>query len=97
MVPALTWAARLPLRKAIGTSLAVIALSCLSGAVSHAIAGNVNPLLLATGGGGAAIGALVGAPLSGKLPEKPLRLAFALFAFALAVYMSTRVALDAWP
>ena len=48
--------------------------------------------LLATVGGGTVVGALVGAPLSGKLPEKPLRLGFAVLAFGLGVYMTFRVA-----
>ena len=95
MVPALTWAARLPLRQAIGTSLAVIALSCLSGAIGHAIQGHISPALLATAGGGAVLGALAGAPLSGKLPERPLRLGFAVLAFGLGIYMTVRVALGA--
>jgi uncharacterized membrane protein YfcA len=95
IVPALTWGAKLPLRPAIGTSLAVISMSCLSGAIGHAIQGHVSPLLLATVGSGGVLGAFAGAPLSGKIPEKPLRLAFAVLVLCLGIYMTVRVVTSA--
>jgi uncharacterized membrane protein YfcA len=91
MVPALTWATGLSLRQAVGTSLAVIALSSLSGAIGHAIQGQVSGSLLFTVGGGAVLGALIGAPISGKLPERPIRLAFSVLTLAVAVYMAVKV------
>ncbi len=93
MVPALTWGARLPLRQAIGTSLAVMALSSLSGAIGHAVQGHVSLWLLGTVGGGTVVGALIGTPLSGRLPERPLRLGFAGLALILGIYIAVRVAL----
>ncbi len=87
IVPALSWGARLPVRQAIGTSLVVIAASSLAGAVGHALQGAMTVGLLATVGLGAVIGALAGAPLSGKLPEKPLRLGFAGLAVIVGAYM----------
>ncbi len=88
IIPALGWGARLPVRQAIGTSLAVMAVSSLAGAVSHVVDGAVAVGLLATAGLGAVMGALAGAPLSGKLPEKPLRLGFAGLAVVVGGYMA---------
>ena len=62
MVTALTWAARMPIRTAVGTSLAVIALSLLSGTIGHGLQGNVSLGLVATVGGAAVVGALISPP-----------------------------------
>ena len=73
-------------------ALAVIALSSFTGAVSHAVQGQVSGAMLASVGGGAIIGGLIGAPLSGKIPERPLRMTFATLMLGLGIYMSVRVA-----
>ena len=91
IVPVLSWGAGLTVKQAIGTSLAVIAASSLVGAVGHAAQGQLTVGLLATVGTGAVIGALAGAPLSGRLPERPLRLGFAGLAVAVGLYMAVRV------
>lgn len=95
IIPALSWGAGLSVRQAIGTSLAVIAVSSLAAAVSHAVQGQLRLEVLATVGGGAVLGALAGAPLSGKVPEKPLRLGFAGLAIAVAIYMLARATIAA--
>lgn len=87
IVPALTWGARLGVREAIGTSLAVIAASSATGAASHALQGHASLPRVLIVGAGAVLGALAGARLSGKLPERPLRYSFATLALAVAVYM----------
>ncbi len=95
IVPALSWGAGLTVRQAIGTSLAVIAVSSLAGAASHAAQGQLSVGLLATVGSGAVLGALVGSPLSGKVPERPLKLAFAALAVAVGIYMIAQAVMQA--
>ncbi|MDX2013413.1 MAG: sulfite exporter TauE/SafE family protein [Myxococcaceae bacterium] len=87
IVPALTLFAGLPLHRAIGTSMAVISLASLSGAVVHLLAGHVPFELVLPMGAGAVVGAFAGAPLAGKLPERPLRLGFATLSVVVAVGM----------
>ena len=93
IVPVLIEGVGLPMRSAVGTSLAVIALSSASGAASHAVQGNVDPGALLSVSGGAVAGALLGLPLASHVPERPLRLSFAVLAGLLAVYMLGRVSL----
>jgi uncharacterized membrane protein YfcA len=91
IVPALSWGAGLSVRQAIGTSLVVIAVSSLAGAVSYAVQGQLSSGILVTVGAGAVLGALAGTPLSGKLPDRPLRLGFAALAVAVGIYMVVQV------
>ena len=90
IVPALTLFAGLPLPRAIGTSMAIIALASLSGAVIHLVEGHVPFELVLPMGAGAALGAFAGAPLAGRLPERPLKLGFATLATVVAVGMLVR-------
>lgn len=90
IVPALTLWAALPLRRAVGTSMAVIAMSSLSGAAVHLMAGHVPLALVAPMGAGAIVGAVAGSPLVGRLPERPLKLGFALLALVVAVGMGAK-------
>lgn len=87
IVPALTIWARLPLHRAVGTSMAIITLASFSGALVHLLAGHVSWRLALPMGAGAVVGALVGAPLAGRIPDKPLRVAFAVIALAVAGWM----------
>jgi uncharacterized membrane protein YfcA len=87
IVPALTLFAGLALHRAIGTSMAIIALASFSGALVHLLAGHVPLELVLPMGAGAVLGAFVGAPLAGKLPERPLRLGFAALSVTVAVGM----------
>lgn len=84
IVPMLMWTARLTLPLAIGTSLAVIAASSLSGAIGYAQNGHVDaPMLLATGLG-ACVGAWWGGAFSARVPQAPLRVGFAIMALLVA-------------
>ncbi|MBX7115702.1 MAG: sulfite exporter TauE/SafE family protein [Myxococcaceae bacterium] len=85
IVPILIWAAHLPLPKAIGTSLAVIALSSLSGALGFAVSGHVNAPVLAVTASGAAMGAWGGGAFVDKVPQRALRGGFAALALCVAV------------
>ena len=93
MVPTLNGAAGLTVKQSIGTSLAVISVSSLAGALGHAMHGQVSLGLIGTVGGGAVLGALGGAPLSGRLPERPLRLGFAGCAVVVGVILLAEGAL----
>ena len=87
MVPSLNGPARLTVKQAIGTSLAVIAVSSLSGTIGHAMHGTLSFGVVASVGGGAVLGALAATPLSGRLPERPLRVGFAFLAIAVALVL----------
>ena len=90
ILPALTLVARLPLKAAVGTSLAIIGLTSVSGAAGYAAKGLVSADLLLSVGGGAMLGAVGGVPLASVLPEKPLRYGFAFLAATVALYMFAR-------
>lgn len=87
IVPALVSLARMPLRLAIGTSMAVITAASFTGALTYVVAGQAPMALVLPMGAGAMLGALVGAPLGGKLPERPLRVGFAALAVVVALGM----------
>lgn len=91
IVPALVWGARLPIRQAIGTSLTIIAATTATGGATYAIKGLVSAPLLLSLGGGAIVGALLGAPLSAHLPDRPVRYGFAALTFGVAIFMFIRV------
>jgi uncharacterized membrane protein YfcA len=87
LVPALVRFAKLPLRMATGTSLAVIAFNSAAGFVSHY--GEAPPrwglaLLFA---GIAAVGVLAGSKLSKLLPVKKLRQGFALMVIVTGAFV----------
>jgi uncharacterized membrane protein YfcA len=92
IVPALVTLAQVPLHRAVGTSTAIIAGSSFAGAVTTMVRDPALVSLVLPIAGGAMVGALVGAPLAGKLPEKPLRLGFAALAFSIAATMAWRAA-----
>lgn len=92
IVPALTLWAGLELHRAIGTSMAVIAMSSLSGTLVHLWAGHVPASLVLPMGAGAIVGAMLGAPLAGRLPERPLRVGFAVLASLVAAGMGAKAA-----
>lgn len=90
IVPALSLWAGLALHQAIGTSMAIIALSSLAGALVHLLAGHVPLAVVLPMGGGAVVGAFLGAPLAGRLPERPLKVGFAVVALVVAAGMGAK-------
>jgi len=90
IVPALVTLTRLPLKLAIGTSMAIIAGSSLTGALTYVVEGAAPMDLVLPMGAGAVVGALLGAPLAGKLPERPLKVGFAVLALAVATGMGVK-------
>jgi len=91
LMPALVKFARLPIRVATGTSLAVIAANSASGFISHMGRTPTPWVLGATFSGIAAAGVLLGGKVAARVPEKTLRRAFAglvLFTAAFVIWHS---------
>jgi uncharacterized membrane protein YfcA len=84
LMPALVKFARLPLRVATGTSLAVIACNSAAGFASHLGDAPVRWSLAATFAVIAAAGVWAGGRIASRLPEKTLRRAFAALVLATA-------------
>jgi hypothetical protein len=90
LMPALAKFARLPLRVATGTSLAVISCNSAAGFVSH-LGETPTPWVLAVVFATiAAVGVLVGGKMASRLPEKALRQVFAGLVLVTAAYVLWR-------
>ena len=95
IVPALALLARLPMRRAVGTSLVLIVANSAVGFVRHALNLNADGIALDAGliGLMAAVGVggvLVGGRLGQRLPQATLRRAFAVFLVAMGVFILWR-------
>lgn len=86
IVPALTILLRMPIRKAIGTSLLVIGINSMIGAISYASRLSVNVSILPF-----SIATLVAAPVAGRLanyvPQEKLKFSFAISLLVLSAGM----------
>lgn len=89
IVPALTSVLGVPVRRAIGTSTAIVCVTSLSGAAAYSA---IDARVIAMAGG-AALGALAGVPLSGRVPERLLRKGFAVLALLILARMLYALAL----
>lgn len=90
IVPALVLVGGLPMKRAVGTSLVVIAVQTLSGFVGHAM--HV-PVDYGTAGAvtvAAVLGSVGGGALAAKVPAPALRKGFGIFVLAMAAYMAMR-------
>ena len=88
VVPTLTLALRFPLRSAIGTSLAIIAVTSLASLGIHLVSGNApEPGITAGLAGAAAAGAIAGGMLAQRVPQQVLGRAFALLMAGVAAYL----------
>ncbi len=90
IVPALTLGLGLPIRLAIGTSLAVITMNALAGVVGYLGGGTVDWSLTLLVSLGAVGGALVGSRLATSAPERQLRRGFAGLVAVIAIYLVYR-------
>jgi uncharacterized membrane protein YfcA len=90
IVPALTLVAGLPLARAIGTSLVVIALQSLAGFAGQAAHVHIDMLLVSVVIVAAVVGSWLGAALGRRVPHERLRRAFAVFVAAMAVFVLWR-------
>lgn len=87
LMPALAKFARLPLRAATGTSLAVIACNSAAGFVSHLGEAPIPWMLAAVFAGIAGVAVLVGGKVAARLPEAALRHAFAFLVLLTAGFV----------
>lgn len=88
VVPALVLVGGLPMKRAVGTSLVVIAVQTLAGFVGHATHVRVDLGLAAGISVAAAAGAVAGGRLTRRVPAETLRKAFGWFVLAMALYMA---------
>jgi uncharacterized membrane protein YfcA len=95
IVPALTLVLGLPIRLAIGTSLAVITMNALAGVLGYLGGGIVDWPLTLLVSLGAVGGALVGGRLAASAPERLLRRGFAGLVAVIAIFLVSRNA-AAW-
>ena len=91
LVPALIRFARLPLRMATGTSLAIIACNSAAGFLSHLADGPVRWPLAAVFTAIAVAGVLAGGKFASRLPNKALRRGFAVLVLMTAAFVLWKV------
>lgn len=87
LVPMLTRWLRIPLKRAIGTSLVTVAILAVPGTVTHAALGNVDWRLAGLLAIGVVPGALLGARINRKLGERSIRLMFAVVLAGVAIWL----------
>ncbi len=97
IVPALTLLARLPVKEAIGTSLAIIAMNCAAGFVKSwrvldEAGGAVDWFTVGMFAGVGIAGGFAGVAIGGKLDQRTLRKVFAVFLVLMAVFILIRQA-----
>lgn len=90
VVPALVLFGGLDTRRAIGTSLMVIALQSFAGLAGHIGHAHLDLSLVGIVTGAAIVGSLAGTALAKKLPAASLRSGFAWFVLAMAIFMVGR-------
>jgi hypothetical protein len=91
IVPALVWFAGINPRKAIGTSLGIIAINSAVGLIGHLRYTNWDWMLTGKFLACSIIGMALGAPLARQVPEWALRKGFAVVVLALAVAIAWQV------
>lgn len=92
LVPALVSFGRLPLPRAVGTSTSIIAASSFAGGATALLTRPGLATFVLPLAAGAVLGALLGVPLVGRLPERVTRVAFATLALTVAGWMALRAA-----
>ncbi len=92
IVPALVLVARLPMGKAIGTSLPIIAINSATALASHLGTGiSFDPTITLLFTAGAVVAGLAGGTFSTRLPAATLGRGFAVVVLSLAAYLSLQV------
>jgi uncharacterized membrane protein YfcA len=84
IVPALVWFGQVPIREAVGTSLLVIAMNCVSGYLGHRDAAGIPWFYVTTFGTFAIVGILVGMGLARFVPQRTLKKGFAMLLLVIA-------------
>jgi uncharacterized membrane protein YfcA len=80
----------LPMHLAVGTSLLAIALNALWGLIGNLRFGTLDWTLTLLFAAGGVVGVLAGGKLAWRLPDRTLRVAFALLIVGVAVYTFAR-------
>ncbi len=94
-IPLMVLFCGVPMRIAVGTSSAMVAVTALMGFTGHAIAGDFNPLLALPLVPAALAGGLLGGRFSLKTDPTRLKLIFALTSLGAALFMALNAALSA--
>ncbi|MHB8965217.1 MAG: sulfite exporter TauE/SafE family protein [Coriobacteriia bacterium] len=87
VVPALVRWFGFDIKRAIGTSLVVVAILAVPGSITHYVLGNVDLALAALLALGVVPGALLGARLTSVAKERTVRIAFAILLLAVAALL----------
>lgn len=87
VVPALALLGGLPMRKAVGTSLLVIAMKSFAGYAGHAAHVSVDFRLAGIVSAAAVVGSVVGGQFAQRIPPDALRKGFAAFVLAMATFV----------
>ena len=87
MVPLFVSMLGIPMRLASGTSLTAVCILAIPGVIEQAVLGNIDYMVGVAMMIGSIPGAIVGANLVKRVPERALRLAFALFLLLMAVLL----------
>lgn len=90
VVPALTLLGGLPMRKAVGTSLLVIALKSFAGYAGHAAHVDIDLQLAAIVSGAAIAGSVLGGMFAQRIAPEVLRKGFASFVLVMAILVIYR-------
>lgn len=88
MVPLFMAMLGVPMRLASGTSLLAVCILAIPGAVEQGILGNIDYLVGIATAAGSIPGAVLGASLVKRVPERALRFAFAAFLLVVAVVLT---------
>jgi uncharacterized membrane protein YfcA len=91
VVPALALLGGLPMQKAVGTSLLVIAIKSLFGYLGHATHTAIDPVIAAEVSVAAVVGSSMGALLAPRVPAGALRKGFGGFVLIMAVLLGVRL------
>lgn len=87
MVPLFVSMLGIPMRLASGTSLTAVCILAIPGVIEQAVLGNIDYMVGVAMMVGSIPGAIVGANLVKRVPERALRFAFALFLLLMAVFL----------
>lgn len=88
VVPLLARWLRMPMKRAIGTSLVAVGLLAVPGSVTHGLLGHIDWRLAAALAAGVVPGALVGARVTAAASERAVRIGFAAFLLAAAALLA---------
>lgn len=87
VVPALALLGGLPMKRAVGTSLLVIAIQSTFGFIGHATHVHIDWALALSLAGMAVVGSFIGGAFTARVPAASLRQAFGVFVLVMAAYM----------